>query len=135
MIEITNLTKQKIGNDLIVKKVEQVLYGEKAKNWDISICLASCAKIKELNRRFRKKDEITDVLAFVGLEVKGSKTKLGQIVICPAKVKANAQKFGRSFQNELNLVLIHSTLHLLGYEHEKSEKEAEKMRRKENFYL
>ncbi len=135
MIEITNLTKQKIGKSLIAEKVEQVLQGEKAKNWDISICLATCAKIRELNKKFRNRDQATDVLSFIGLEVKGSKAKVGQIVVCPRKVKENAKKFNRSFQEELELVLIHSTLHLLGYEHEKSRNEAEKMKKKEQAYL
>lgn len=135
MIEITNLTKQKVSKGLIVKKIEQVLRGEKAKDWDISICLATCAKIRELNKKFRGKNKSTDVLSFVGLEVKGDKTKVGQIMVCPVKVKANAKKFGRSFQEELRHALIHSVLHLLGYEHEKSQQDAEKMRSKEKIYL
>ncbi|MDD4990215.1 MAG: rRNA maturation RNase YbeY [Candidatus Pacebacteria bacterium] len=134
MIEITNLTKQKIGKSLIAEKVEQVLRGEKAKNWDISICLATCAKIRELNKKFRGKNKSTDVLSFAELEVKGNKNKVGQIIICPIKVKENAKEFGRSFQEELRHVLIHSVLHLLGYEHEKSQQDAEKMRKKEQAY-
>jgi len=135
MIKITNLTKRAVDTNFIVKTVQHVLIGEKAGTWDISICLTNCAKMKEFNRRFRKKNKPTDVLSFAGLEIKGNKKKLGQVIICPTEVKANAKKFSRSFQEELKLVLVHSVLHLLGYEHEKTEKQAQKMRVRELAYL
>lgn len=124
MVEIKNLTRQKVKKDLIAKKAQEVLLGEKADNWDISICLVSCAKIKNLNKKFRGKNEPTDVLSFNGLEIKGIKEKIGEIFICPQMV----------VKNEMNLAIIHSVLHLLGYDHEKTAKEAEKMRQKEQIY-
>jgi len=60
---------------------------------------------------------------------------LGEIVICLREVKKNAKRFSLIFEKELARVLIHGILHLLGYNHEKSEKEAEKMRKKEEYYL
>ncbi len=135
MIEIKNLTKQKVKDDLIVKVIEKVLKGEKAGKWNISICLVGCAKIKELNNSFRDKNTPTDVLSFSGLEVKGSKEKVGEIFVCLKEVQDNAKKDSLSFQKALDWAIVHSILHLLGYTHEKSEKQAEKIRKKEQKYL
>ena len=135
MIEIINLTKQKVREDLIVKIVEKVLKGEKAKKWDISICLVGCAKIKELNKNFRGIDALTDVLSFAGLEIKGSKQKSGEIFVCLKEVENNAQKEKQSFQKMLNWAIVHSVLHLLGFDHETTEKQASKMRQKEQKYI
>jgi len=125
MIEITNLTKQKINQDLLVKKVKQVLQSEKAKNQNISICLVSCAKIKELNKRFRNKNKATDVLTFPELD----------ILICPNVVKENARRQGLAFERELCRVVIHGVLHFLGYDHEKTAREAKEMNKREERYL
>ncbi|MDD5738571.1 MAG: rRNA maturation RNase YbeY [Candidatus Pacebacteria bacterium] len=129
------MTKQKVRNDLVVDIVQKVLAGEKANNWDISIVFIGCAKIKELNKKFRKKDSSTDVLSFSGLEIKGGQERIGEIFICLEKIQENAQKDGQSFQKALNWAISHSVLHLLGYDHEKSEKDAKKMRQKEEKYL
>lgn len=125
MVEIKNLTRQKVKHGLIAKKAQEVLLGEKADNWDISICLVSCAKIKNLNKKFRGKNEPTDVLSFSGLGIKGVKEKIGEIFICPQMIA----------KNEIDWAIVHSVLHLLGYDHEKTAKEAEKMRQKEQIYL
>jgi probable rRNA maturation factor len=60
---------------------------------------------------------------------------LGEIVICPEVVKENAKKSGMSEKYEMMKVFIHGILHLLGYEHEKSRREADRMEKKQNIYL
>ena len=135
MIEIANLTKQKVKQDLIVKIAQKVLLGEKAKKWNISICFVGCAKIKELNKNFKGKDAQTDVLSFAGLEIDGCKEKVGEIFVCLKEVQANAKKDGQSLREALDWAVVHSILHLLGYDHEKSEKDAGIMRKKEQAYL
>ncbi len=135
MIEIKNLTQQKVRDDLIIKIIEKVLKEEKAGKWDISICLVGCAKIKELNKSFKGKDTPTDVLSFAGLEFKGGEEKIGEIFVCLKEVKNNAKKDSLSFQKALDWAMVHSVLHLLGYTHEKSEKQAKRMRKKEQAYL
>lgn len=116
MIEISNLTKEKIDNDLIVKIAEKVLAGEKAGWWDISIVFVGCAKIKELNKKFRKINRPTDVLSFSGLETKGDTEKIGEIFVCPKMVE----------KNNMSWAIIHSVLHLLGYTHTQMRKKEEK---------
>jgi len=95
-----------------------------------------------LNRQYRLKDAVTDVLAFEGLatfkQPKGKKAlsgDLGELVICPQVVKGNAKRFRLTPKKELGRVLIHGILHLLGYNHKKSRPAARKMKEKENCYL
>lgn len=108
MIEINNLGKQKIDKKFLTGIVENVLKRE-GKVLDISIVFVKKEKIKELNKKYRKKDEPTDVLSF------GS--DLNEIVICFEQVKENVKKEDLLFKKELAKVLIHGVLHLLGYEH------------------
>ena len=128
IIEINNLTAGHIDEKKIKRIAEKVLKGEKGRGKTVSIVFTGKIRIKELNRRYRKKDKATDVLSF--LYDQG-----GEIVICPEKVKENAKKYGLSFKEELVRCLIHGILHLSGYDHEKSAKEEKKMRDLQSHYL
>lgn len=145
MIEINNLTKIRVDEKNLKKIVQKVLKGEKIKRKVyLSIALLNPAKIKEFNRRYRKKNKVTDVLSFPESRKLRENFKIapiqkiqsiGEIIICPAEVKKNAKRFNFSFKKELARALIHSVLHLLGYEHEKLKKEAKKMEKKQQYYL
>ncbi len=126
MIEVNNLTTSQVDEDFVKRVAEKVLKEEK-KQRDISIAFIGEGRMRKLNKKYRKKNKVTDVLTFG--------EGLGEIVICLREVKKNAKKFNSSFQEELARVLIHGTLHLLSYDHEKSEKAAEKMKEKEEYYL
>ena len=128
MIEINNLTTTVVDEDFLKKTAKIVTDGEKKKAIELSIALVRQGRIRELNKRYRGKNRVTDVLSF---SYDGS----GDIVICLGEVKKNAKRFGTTFEKELSKVLIHGILHLLDYDHEKNEKEAEKMRKKEEYYL
>jgi probable rRNA maturation factor len=86
--------------------------------------------MRDLNREYRGKDKATDVLSFSQKEL-----GLGEIILCPSQIRKNSRKFSVAFTRELTKVLIHGILHLQGYDHEKSAKEAELMENKENYYL
>jgi len=129
MIEINNLTtiKTEIDEEFLKNIVKKILE-EKKKKLNLSIALIGPNRMKKLNKRYRGKNRVTDVLAFPnqGLE---------EIVICLREVKKNAKKFNSTFKKELTKVLIHGVLHLLGYDHEKGEREREEMKKEENYYL
>lgn len=127
MIEINNLTATPINDDFLKKVAERILKEEK-READLSIALVGLNRIRELNKKYRKKDKITDVLSF-------KYNHSGEVVICPQEVKKDAERLKSAFKKELARVLIHGTLHLLGYDHEKSKKKAQKMTEKENYYL
>ena len=130
MMEINNLTAITIDKKFLKKIHQKVLRQEKQKDKNLSVALVGRKKIKELNKRYRKKNRPTDVLAFSDKEM-----GLGEIIICPQEVKKNAKKFGFSFKVELARVLIHGILHLLGYNHGRSKKQAEIMEKKQNQIL
>lgn len=143
-IEVNNLTKTSVDKNFLKKVTVKVLQKEGKKNSFLSLALAGQEKIKRMNKEYRDKNKPTDVLSFPGSGfVLGESTTdsvkkvedLGEIVICLQEVKKNAKRFGFSFKKELARVLIHGILHLLGYDHEKGKKEAEKMRKKEENYL
>jgi len=128
MIEINNLTTTPIEEEILKKVAERILEGENKRNTDLSIALVGPGRIRKLNKKYRGKNRVTDVLSFPD-------NGLGEIVICLREVKKNAKKFGSSFKKELSTCLIHGILHLLGYDHEKSVEEVKKMRDREEYYL
>lgn len=136
MIEINNLTKEKIAKKTLERIAEKVLEGERKASLNLSIVLVGQARIKELNRMYRKKDKATDVLSFFYDNFASPDAgAMGEIIICPDKVKENAKEYKSSFSLELARVLIHGVLHILGYDHEAGAEKAEKMQRKEENYL
>lgn len=144
MIEINNLTMVSVDEELLKKVAKKVLKEERQEDRDLSIALVGQGRIRALNKKYRGKNRVTDVLAFPGPIVSFEKFKiggikktegLGEIIICLREVKKNAKRFGSVFERELAKVLLHGILHLLGYDHEKSEIEAKKMKEKEEYYL
>jgi rRNA maturation RNase YbeY len=153
MIEINNLTTNPIDENFLEKVAEIVLKGEGKGESDLSVAIIGPGKMRKLNKSYLGKNRVTDVLAFGESPAslrRGSlnfierqkfpitpknELGLGEIVICLREVKKNAKRFGQSFEKELARVLIHGILHLVGYDHEKNEKEAEKMEEKEKYYL
>ena len=136
-INVQNLTRSQIDREFVKKIVERILKKEK-KQGDISIIFVGTKKIRDLNKRYRKQDKVTDVLSFShGLVDTKFKDifELGEVIICLIRVKKDAQEFKSDFEKELKWVIIHGILHALGYDHEKSEKEAKRMKKKEKYYL
>ena len=125
MVAVNNLSGLTVDKALIKKIAEVVLKSEKKISQDISIVLVDADKMKDLNQRYRRKNRLTDVLTFPELD----------IVVCPQAVKNNAKAAKATFKAELARVVIHGILHFLDYDHEAGEKEAEKMRAKEDRYF
>ncbi len=95
----------------------------------IEVSLVSPREIRRLNREFRGVDRETDVLSFP-TEEEGFENEpvvyLGDIILCPAVICAQAEGYGATYRQEMCLMAIHSTLHLLGWDH-MEELEKEKM--------
>lgn len=127
MIEINNLTKSEIDEKYLKGVAKKVLKGEKKKEMDLSIVFVGEARMRKLNKKYRDKNRATDILSFG--------QGLNEIVICLQEVRKNAQRYGSTFKKELVQVLVHGILHLLGCEHEKNEKRAEQMKKKQEYYL
>lgn len=99
----------------------------------VSLRLVSDQEIRALNKQYRQKDSATNVLSFpfadgadenlAGLPVK----ELGDIVISLDTARREAREFGQTLQHRLGWLIIHGLLHLLGYDHERSNKDEKKM--------
>lgn len=88
----------------------------------------------QLNTAYRGITKSTDVLSFeaqIPLQKVMDNNILGDIVINVPRAESQAGEYGTGFYDEIYRLLIHGTLHLLGYDHEKSEYGARKMRKKE----
>ena len=95
----------------------------KPKDHEITIAFLEIGPMKKLNRNFRSKNKVTDILSFSGPEPEC----LGELALCGQVIAQQALTHQISLREELGYLLIHGVLHLLGYEHEKSDKKAKIM--------
>lgn len=100
----------------------------------LTVCLVTDAQMARWNSAYRAKPGPTDVLSFpaetqqlrrrkrAGKRQRqgrpSSASYLGDIAIAPAVARRNARRFGRSFNDEMRILLLHGMLHLMGYDHE-----------------
>ena len=100
-------------------------------HYEVSLSFVLDDEIRELNKDYRGKDQPTDVLSFPMENNPDSPVKLlGDIVISVEKMIKQADEYGHSLDREMIYLVVHSVLHLLGYDH-MDEKDKEVMRRKE----
>jgi probable rRNA maturation factor len=130
-LEINNLTKFVADKKSFSQVAKIVLKGENKEMASLSLAFVNEKEMQKLNKNFRGKNKPTDVLSF---DLQDG-NYLGEIVICPKVVKDNAKKYGVLAKKEILKVFIHGILHLLDYDHEKSEKEAQIMEKKQDLYL
>ena len=109
----------------------------------LSITLVDENRMANLNTSYMNKPGATDVLSFpiedfsAGItepDPDGPPLLLGDIVICPSVVRANATAAGVAFEDEMALMVVHGILHLLGRDHV-IETEAEEMEKREREIL
>ena len=99
---------------------------------ELSVALIGNTEMRKLNARYRKKDYPTDVLSFPAAPgISGGVRLLGDVIISVDKAKQQAKERGRKLDGEMITLLIHGVLHLLGYDHERSAKDARIMGRLE----
>jgi probable rRNA maturation factor len=115
----------------ILKLIEKVIRKENKIPGDLSFIITTDSELLKINKEFLKRDTLTDVIAFDYSD----KDKInGEIYISKEKVQRNALNYKISLKKEILRVLVHGTLHLCGYD-DNSNKERDKMRDKENFWI
>lgn len=126
--EIKKLLRKAIGTALEYEKFPS--------DAEVSLSFVTNDEIHELNRAYRGVDRPTDVLSFPMLDgnadegdvdIDSDSVVLGDIIISAEKAVEQAAAYGHSVERELAFLAVHSTLHLLGYDHERSEKEEKDM--------
>ncbi len=110
----------------VTKQKDKLLY--------FSVVFVTKAEIKKINAERRGVDEVTDVLSFPLLNIKGGETitkqkfasdyneqtkmiNIGDIFICLDKAVTQAKEFGHSVEREVSYLFVHGLLHLLGFDH------------------
>lgn len=103
--------------------------------WTVELNLVGAAAMTRLNGQYRGKHYATDVLSFPAPPVFNLQGLLGELVICHPTLKRQAKERGHSDRVELEVLLVHGVLHLLGMDHELGEKQAAEMARWEKKLL
>ena len=87
---------------------------------DVEVSFCTAEQIKDLNYKFRKKDSETNVLSFPAESSIGIQSACcGEVIICYEVLNNEAKESSKNITNHFKHLLIHSLLHLLGYEHDK----------------
>ena len=127
-------------SDLVHRAIAETLRSEDIDfDCEVSLTYTDNEGIREFNREHRNKDAATDVLSFPMFDpdveeiyaLDGAPAELGDIVISLERAEQQAEEFGHSFERETAFLCVHSVLHLLGYDHERSVEEDALMREKQ----
>jgi len=118
--EINNLTNLRIDKGFLCDIAKKILSLVKIKAPEISIVMVCDARMKSLNKRYKDRDKVTDVLAF----------DYGEVIICLPQAKRQANELGHSLRKELGILLIHGILHLAGQK-DITKKDFDKMNKKQ----
>lgn len=116
----------------VAQKTYELGASEAARVSELSILLADDEFVRTLNRKYRGKDKPTNVLSFPqnvsAADIHfGGVLPLGDIVLAHETLVREAREQGKSFDDHLAHLVAHGVLHLMGYDHEESEEEAEEM--------
>jgi rRNA maturation RNase YbeY len=131
--EVPGLTEQKIK-----QKLKRVLKDLACPERELSILFTDDKRMAELNNRYLRRKGPTNVLAFPMKERPASEFEspmLGDVVISVGAALRESEAFGEDLEHTIDRLLIHGLLHLLGYDHEKADSEAERMENEEKRLL
>ncbi|TAK00638.1 MAG: rRNA maturation RNase YbeY [Candidatus Manganitrophaceae bacterium] len=123
-----------VNRKSILNWARKILSMQKVDQAEMGIIFVNDRRIRIYNREYRKKDKPTDVLSFPMREGVGGALHphfLGDVMISLERSAEEALEYGRSRREQLLILLIHGTLHLLGYDHERSPAEERRMQRRE----
>lgn len=136
-----SLTRHLVRQVRLVELAQRVLSASGEGQSELSLELIGDRRMQRLNCEYRKRNRTTDVLAFPAREAVVPKglscptSLLGDVVISLPTAIRQAMSAGRSIDQELAILLVHGVLHLCGYDHERSVREAERMSRREQAVL
>lgn len=134
--------EQQTLTDELTQMVQDVLayaanYLELEENCAMSVIIVDNEEIQNINREYRQKDAVTDVISFALeesvveddfpaiQEVMDESRELGDIFVSFQRAQEQAVEYGHSFKRELGFLVVHGFLHLNGYDHMTDEEEAE----------
>ncbi|GBD33141.1 Endoribonuclease YbeY [bacterium HR33] len=107
-----------LGAKLLRQIVEAVLEKERKSGAMVNLTFLSAGRMRSLHRRAFGRSSLTDVIAF---SLAHGGTVVGDIYICPQVARKNAKELGVRFREEIVRLVVHGTLHVLGYDHPEGE--------------
>lgn len=145
MITLKNrVTKIKINEKKLLSDAKKILEFIGYPDFDLGILLTTNKTIHAYNLQYRGKDKPTDILSFSNypnlkpgqrIKVRNEDEKnLGDLIISLNYVANDAKKYGQTFEQRMQVLLVHGICHLLGYDHEK-DKDYKAMQAQENLIL
>lgn len=118
---IFNTTDEKIDTTELDSVIKFACKHLNIENPLLNIVIVDNKKIREINKEYRNKDSVTDVISFAFEEVNDVDYEnvrfLGEIYISYERCKEQALDFGHSVRREFSYLAVHGLLHLLGYDH------------------
>lgn len=141
----TAVEDEKAVSELIRSCAERVLASENVSfDAEIDVTVVDAETIRQMNAEYRDKDAVTDVLSFpmydflngtpreeLEAEPDSACVMLGDMILCYTRACEQAAAFGHSPARECGYLTTHSVLHLLGYDHERTDEDTRLMRAKE----
>jgi probable rRNA maturation factor len=118
-IEFDPDVKIDLPQELLERTATQALRQQSAPDADLTLVLTGDARLHDLNRDFLHIDAPTDVLSFPSEETdpETGRRYLGDVVISVLRAAAQAQEGKHPFEQEVQLLVVHGVLHLLGHDH------------------
>lgn len=135
VLEINNQTKFRVPQKKLLEVLQRAQDKLRLKKTHrLSLAYVSPWKIRQLNRAYRRKDKVTDVLSFTEEKIISPEDSHGEIIICPIRANKQARALNHSFEKEILKLALHGYLHILDYDHETA-REAVEMETWENKIL
>lgn len=127
-VEVFNRQRRfAVDTDRLVAVADGVLAAVERADAELTVTVSNDRRLHELNRTYRGKDRPTDVLSFPYDEDGGP---LGDVIISIDRAVVQAVERGHSLQRELELLTLHGTLHVCGYDHETDDGEMDRLERR-----
>lgn len=154
ILEIRNFTQNEIDEEFFrnIAEKAQKIFGLTG-NIEIGLAIVGDGRIRKLNKMYRGKNRVTDVLSFASrsvipylakafprikknqeiefIEPPDGVRHLGEIILCYPQAKKQARRLSNPLEKELSLLFVHGILHLIGYEHENGGEQEKKMKEME----
>jgi len=122
-IEVKPGLKNRLAPELLEQAARETLRQQAAPEADLSLVLAGDDRLRTLNRDYLDQDAPTDVLSFPSAETdpETGRRYLGDVVISLPRAESQARAGGHPLEQEVQLLVVHGVLHLLGHDHAATE--------------
>jgi probable rRNA maturation factor len=109
----------RVDRERVRRTAERTLAALGRGDGNCAVVFVGNRRIREMNRRYRGVDTVTDVLSFPQEGPAGSaaEAEMGDVVISPSRAAEQAAGTGRTLREEIDVLVVHGILHLAGYDH------------------